>query len=48
MSNKREFHLPEKQIKLKLDEIWNEVQTNLPSISFDFEGEIIDENLNEV
>ena len=48
MSHKKEFDLPEKQIKSKLDEIWNEVQTNLPSINFDFERSHDEENSIEV
>ena len=44
MSNNKEFNLPETRVKSKLNDIWTEVQTNLPSINFDDEDENGTEN----
>ena len=45
-NNNKEFNLPEKQVKSKLNQIWSEVQTNLPSINFDDDDQ--NDNENEV
>jgi hypothetical protein len=37
MSDKKEANFSENQLKSKLNDIWTEVQTNLPSINFDDE-----------
>ena len=37
--NSKEFALPEKQMKFKLDAMWNELQSNLPVINFDDHNE---------
>lgn len=37
--NSKEFALPEKQMKSKLDAMWNELQSNLPVINFDDHNE---------
>ena len=44
MAGKNESNPSEKQLKLKLNDIWAEVQTNLPSINFDDELDSGSEN----
>ena len=44
MSGKKEANLTDNQLKSKLNDIWTEVQTNLPSINFDDEFESNSEN----
>jgi hypothetical protein len=44
MAGKNEPNPSEKQLKSKLNDIWAEVQTNLPSINFDDELDTSSEN----
>ena len=44
MAGKNESNPSEKQLKSKLNDIWAEVQTSLPSINFDDELDSSSEN----